>query len=335
MSEPMLIQEAGAAIERALHEHLEERRAALSEAAELIDEIARVVNAGGKRLRPLFCYHGFVAAGGDPGPPIARSSASLELLHTFALIHDDIMDASHERRGVPTTYAAHGTAAAILAGDLALVLADSLFATAGFDAATTARAHMHYARMRQEVIAGQFQDLAAADDPDITSERAREIALLKSGLYSVAEPLVIGAALAGASDAILGGLHSYGSLVGEAFQLRDDLLGCFGDESVLGKPVDSDIREGKHHTLYALARDSLGPEDRAVFVSRWGAPDLDGSDIERLRGLLVASGAGERTESLIRELAEAATAELGTMPISDESFAALTALMTSAVDRQM
>jgi geranylgeranyl diphosphate synthase type I len=280
---------------------LERRAAALPEAKLLIDEMWRLTAAGGKRLRPAFCYWGFRAAGGSHRLEIVRAAASLELLHTFAIVHDDIMDASDERRGEEAVHARHGVGVGILVGDLALVLADDAFMRAGFTPDATARAFAAYSRMRQEVIAGQYLDLAYATRADITVAEARRVAVLKSGRYSIEEPLAIGAALAGAPDDFLERLSAFGSPLGEAFQLRDDLLGTFGDRSHVGKPVDSDIIEGKRNVLYAYAAARLSGADAGFLKSRWGGDDLAEEEISALRGLVESSGAREATETLLDE----------------------------------
>src|SRR5438093_2803906 len=204
-------------------------------AAELADELRRVVLAGGKRLRPSFCYWGYSAAGAPDGEEIVAASASLELLHTFAIIHDDVMDRSPTRRGQPATHVAlargdehAGVSAAILAGDLAFVLSDQLFGDAGFTGERFMSAFRWYHRMRSEVVAGQYLDVAAARGARPAEPEVRRIARLKSGGYTVEKPLLIGAALAEAPPELETTLSAYGSSLGEAFQLRDDVLGAFG-----------------------------------------------------------------------------------------------------------
>jgi geranylgeranyl diphosphate synthase, type I len=201
-----------------------------------IDEVRRLVAAGGKRLRPAFCYWGFRAAGGPDGEPIVRASAALELLHTMALIHDDLMDDAAERRGVlasahhlaaeavrlglgvePTAF---GRSAAILAGDLAAVLADRMLLGSGFASDRLAGALVHYHRMRMEMAEGQFLDVAGLAEDPVSARRA---AVLKGGVYTVEGPLLIGAALAAAAEEAQRALARFGAPLGEAFQLRDDL----------------------------------------------------------------------------------------------------------------
>jgi geranylgeranyl diphosphate synthase type I len=248
-------------VDAVLHAFLDARRAEAvridPRAGEPYDEIAALLRAGGKRIRPAFCYWGFRAAGGPDGGPIVRAAAALELLHTMALIHDDVMDLGRTRRGVPAlqvrgTEAAsarghadperHGAAVAILVGDLAAVLADDLMLTSGFAPDRLAAALARYHRMRSETAAGQYLDLVHAD-VDV-----RRLAALKGGVYTVAGPLGIGAALADAEPMIDAALLAYGAPLGEAFQLRDDLR-----DGEAAEGIDDDVVRA----LVTSARDAL------------------------------------------------------------------------------
>lgn len=317
-----------------LERFLKHRREGLTDAVPLIDEMLRLVGAGGKRFRPSFCYWGFRAAGREHCDEIVKASASLEILHTFAIVHDDIMDVSDERRGLPTTFAKHGVNVALLVGDLALVLADAAFMESGFGPDRLIDGFKAYSRMRQEVIAGQYLDIAAAEREVISVEAARRIAVLKSGRYSIEEPLVIGAALGGADPELRRGLVELGAPLGEAFQLRDDLLGTFGTRSSVGKPVDSDIREGKRHILFAKTAEALVGEEREFFLSRWGrGAALSSEDVETLRSLIVSSGARAATEELLEVLRENAAAVLARLEVPEEARGALGALAHRATYR--
>jgi geranylgeranyl diphosphate synthase type I len=188
--------------------------------------------------------------------------------------------------------------------------------------------------MRQEVIAGQYLDLAVAEQKDATDRQVRRIAMLKSGLYSVVEPLTIGAVLAGGSDDIVKGLRSVGRPVGEAFQLRDDLLGMFGDQAVLGKSVDSDIEEGKKHLLFVTTLRLASGDDRTFFAERWGAPDLAADEIERLRTIVDSSGARAELEGLIRSLRTEADRALAEIAVDGSVRDALHHLTGVVIDRE-
>lgn len=203
------------------------------EAAEMVDELRRLVAAGGKRIRPAFCYWGYRAAGGDDGEPIVRAAAALELFHTFALIHDDVMDESEHRRGVVSTYARFagaragepgalrfGRSVAVLAGDLAAVLADEALIGSGFAPERLLPALRRYARMREEVAAGQYLDVQGA----AATASADRVASLKTGAYTVEGPLHVGALLAGGSPELLAALSRFAGPLGLAFQFRDDVL---------------------------------------------------------------------------------------------------------------
>jgi geranylgeranyl diphosphate synthase type I len=236
-------------------------------AAAAVDTLTDVVVSGGKRLRPAFCIAGYLAAGGDPDDPgIVAAAAGLEMLHVSALIHDDILDNSAQRRGKPTVHTAYsqlhtssgwrgearrfGEGLAILIGDLALVYSDELVA----QAPPGVRPEWH--RLRSEVHIGQCLDVAAAAEFSVDPALSRLIALIKSGRYTIHRPLVMGAGGAGRAD-LAPAFTEYGEAVGEAFQLRDDLLDAFGDSAQTGKPTGLDFSQHKMTLLlgWAMQRD--------------------------------------------------------------------------------
>ncbi|MFM8772557.1 MAG: polyprenyl synthetase family protein, partial [Actinomycetota bacterium] len=211
---------------------------------------------GGKRLRPAFCWWGYRGAGGPDTEQALRAAASLEFLQACALIHDDVMDGSDTRRGMPSAHhrfatlhrgaewrgspEAFGVGAAILLGDLCLSWADELLMTSGMDAAAITRAKAVYDEMRTELMAGQYLDLLEQARGGGSVERAMAVVRYKSAKYTIERPLLLGAALAGASPSMAHALSSYGLPLGEAFQLRDDVLGVFGDPVETGKPAGDD-----------------------------------------------------------------------------------------------
>jgi geranylgeranyl diphosphate synthase, type I len=312
---------------------LRRRREDIPDAVPLIDEIARVIEAGGKRLRPAFCYWGFRSAQLDADGPILDAASSLELLHTFAIVHDDIMDSAEGRRGVPSVNLIHGDDVALLVGDLALVLADDLFMHSGFAPEVVARGFECYSRMRQEVIAGQFLDLQASRRAEIEEEEARHIAVLKSGRYSIEEPLAIGAVLGGADAPLLEALARVSRPLGEAFQLRDDLLGTFGISDETGKSVESDIRQGKRNILFAMTLSRTSGRDHTFLVDRWGGDDLSAEEVAGLRELIEISGARSATEKLLDDLRGKVAEELEALPVADDVRAALRDLASLATQR--
>ena len=345
---------AGAALARRVDDELErflsDQAAAMSaldpDVAPLFDELRRVVGSGGKRLRPVFCCLGHLAAGAEPGEAAIRAASALELLHTFAIVHDDVMDRSPSRRGAPASWVhlgevhrreglvgrpeAYGLAAAVLAGDMALVLADRALLDSGFPKERMIPAVRRYDRMRVEVVAGQFHDVLAAHRGAADEAEARRIAVLKSGGYTVEAPLQIGAILGAASADLLGVLGRYGVALGEAFQLRDDVLGVFGDPDITGKDRDSDLLEGKRTVLLAKAVAAAGGEDRRFLEERIGRPDLGPGEVERARALFESTGALDATLLLIDELVAAARRQLDAGPIAPDA-ASLLAEMAQVV----
>jgi geranylgeranyl diphosphate synthase type I len=286
-------------------------------------------------LRPAFCYWGYRAASDGSSDEIVRAASALEILHTFAIVHDDVMDAAEQRRWQPTTHSLYGVDVAILVGDLALVLADTALMESGFTSDVLPAAFSVYSRMRREVIAGQYLDLRNATHHAVTVEEARLVARLKSGRYSVAEPLAIGATLAGAGQELVQGLFAFGEAVGEAFQLVDDLLGTLGDESETGKATDSDIREGKRNVLFALTVDSLSGDVRERLIARWGASDLTDDEVVSLRELVASSEAPGRLRALRDELIDRAIDALQGQDVPDDVKSALLELAERAVARRM
>jgi len=305
--------------------------------------LRELVTAGGKRLRPAFCSWAFVGAGGDPTDPrVDDVGAALELLHAFALVHDDVMDGSARRRGRPSVHTAfgashraadaHGEArrfgegAAILVGDFAFVYADRLFASA------PPAARPVFDELRVELCVGQFLDLAgSAGLPHAGSGRglgrglaqAELIERYKSGKYTVERPMHLGAALAGRLDELEAPLSAFGVPLGQAFQLRDDLLGAFGDPEVTGKPVGDDLRERKLTPLVAsgVARDPAIARAFDVDDDR-----VDDAWIADVQARLVHSGAVAEVEERIAAHVRDALEALDRVDVTDEARAALVAL---------
>jgi geranylgeranyl diphosphate synthase type I len=294
------------------------------------------VGAGGKRLRPAFCYCAFVGAGGNPADPVVVDvAAALELVHTFALVHDDVMDGSSTRRGadsVHSHFARHhqatewrgearrfGEGMAILVGDFAVVYADRLMRGAPPAAIDV------FDELRVELCVGQSLDLmgtAAASTEHAVAER---IARYKSGKYTVERPLHLGAALADHLDALAGPLSSIGLPLGQAFQLRDDVLGAFGDAELTGKPVGDDLREGKPTPLVALAYARADDADLIV-LEQLGSTDLDAQGVEELQAVFVRTGAVDEIEREINRLVATAHDALEHAPITADARAWLAQL---------
>ncbi|GAA3864057.1 polyprenyl synthetase family protein [Leifsonia kafniensis] len=322
-------------------------------------EFSRQFLSGGKRFRALFCYWGWrsVCAPDSPLSPVVGAASALEIFHAAALVHDDIIDNSDTRRGAPSAHrlfdglharsgwagddTEFGRASAILLGDLMLGWSDELLDDAlleATDAAGARQARIEFNRMRTEVTAGQYLDIleerAWVTQPDSELlDRAHRVIVYKSAKYSVLAPLVIGAALAGATAEQLGSLREFGLPLGIAFQLRDDVLGVFGDAAVTGKPSGDDLREGKRTVLIALARDHGSAETRTLIDELLGNPDLTESQIVRLQSAIQASGAVDRVETLIADNVAEARRVLASAPLHADAVAELGAL-TDTVTRR-
>ena len=321
------------------------------DAARLVAE-ARTAVTGGKRFRAAFCYWGYRAIRSDVSDDTAlvRACAALELLHASALVHDDYMDASDTRRGRPATHKAfealhrehgwtgdpeqYGAAAAILLGDLLLSWSDELLRRCGLPAERVSAALEVFDRCRTEVISGQFLDVSVQARGRADVDAAMTVLRYKSAKYSIERPLHLGAALAGAPASTVAELTAFGLPLGEAFQLRDDLLGVYGDPATTGKPAGDDLVEGKRTVLVALALDAASAGDAALLDRSLGSP-LSPEDVERLRGVIDASGAHAQVEAVIDELTDVALAALDRAAIDDAARAVLRGLASAVTHRSV
>lgn len=316
-------------------------------------ELAQVFTAGGKRLRPAFCWWGYAAVA-EPSDPdaLVRAAASLDLLHVSALVHDDVMDASDTRRGLAAAHRqfeawhadggllgdaqAFGRAGAILLGDLLLVWSMEMFTGCGLPADAVARATPLLDTMRTEVISGQFLDVFAQAEPigavDLMT-LVPQVVEFKTSRYTVIRPLQLGAALAGGSDAALLALGAYGSPLGRAFQFRDDVLGVFGEPEVTGKPAGDDLREGKRTVLVAHALELASDTAKERLAGLLGNAELDATDVATAREIIVTSGALAATEQRIADDLNLALAALDDAPLRDEAVTALRRLAELSTSR--
>jgi geranylgeranyl diphosphate synthase, type I len=350
MSEVQAADDLGHRFTKELLAYIDAERATLEpEAQPLLDQLESVVASGGKRLRPRFAYWGFRAGGGTDPDSIFQVGAALELVHTMALIHDDVMDGSVLRRSRPSTFnalaqlaagAGHkgdpkrfGASAAILVGLLGFVLADGLFAAAEFPSERKRAALLRFDLMRSRAIAGQYLDLLAAHRGDADEAAAMRIAALKSGMYTVADPLAIGALLASDDAGVVSALEQYGLPLGEAFQLRDDILGTFGDPNRTGKDRDGDIREGKQTVLLAKAKAGADAAQRRVLDAHVGDATVSAAEADDVRRVLVDTGALEGTELLVADLLSQAKGALDRVTFDPHVASALGALADEAAMR--
>jgi len=361
-------------VQQGIDEFISERSVELAaiapELAQLTD-LARDFLSGGKRFRALFCYWGWQCAAGiaddfDPladldasadFPGIVLAAAALEVFHAAALVHDDIMDNSDTRRGLPSAHRLFeklhrdgawtgsgndfGQSAALLLGDLLLGWSDELFDTGtGMLSERSAglAGRVEFNRMRTEVTAGQYLDILEENSWAVHPEadaltRAHRVIVYKSAKYSVEAPLAIGAALGGGSPAQLAALRSFGMPLGVAYQLRDDLLGVFGDPGVTGKPAGDDLREGKRTVLIALARTRLPGHLRSLVDELLGDPELDGQQVDMIRTALRDSGAVDEVERIIDHNVALARRALSDAPIAATARAKLLELAETVTHR--
>jgi geranylgeranyl diphosphate synthase type I len=332
-----------------------------AEAALFIEAAAGAVS-GGKRLRGRFCVAGWRAVEEAARPAahapadVVTAAAALEAFHAAALVHDDVIDNSDTRRGRPSAHrameASHrraqwagdaesfGRSGAILLGDLLVAWSDDLFeeGLAIAQPVPAAAARAEYAAMRREVTIGQFLDIAEESafrtEPDERhAERALRVASLKSARYSIQQPLAIGAALAGADAGQAAALAAFGHPLGMAFQLRDDVLGVFGDERETGKPSGDDLREGKRTVLIAYAREAMSPPGRRIVDELLGDPTLQPEQIAALQRTIVESGALERVEALISDYAREAERALSGARLGNAAVGELRDLAQAATVR--
>ena len=358
-------------VNEALSGFLDERLPAMTEISPALTDLgseARSLLDGGKRVRAGFVYWGWQSiiaarpeadhtAGSeiDPGfAPVVRIAAAIELFHAAALVHDDIIDDSDTRRGRPSSHRSFeklhqdaewagdarrwSISASILLGDLLLNWADDLLFTTTRQLDHGDAAHDVYRRMREEVTLGQFLDVLEEvawirQDPEDLLEHAQTVAIHKSAKYSVMEPLLLGAAIAGASQQQIDALAGYGLPIGVAFQMRDDLLGVFGDPDVTGKPAGDDLREGKRTVLVEIARRRLPANVRVLLDELLGDPSLDARQITMLQEAIQSSGAVERVEHMIDRAVGQGIESLRDADFSRSSVLELERLASSVTDR--
>jgi geranylgeranyl diphosphate synthase type I len=317
----------------------------------------RTLLAGGKRRRAAFAYWGYRAAGGADSDALVRFASVMELFQAAALLHDDVMDGSDTRRGMPSAHRAvaalhtqrgwegssdrFGEATAILAGDLCLQWTDEVYFTSGLPAEHLARGRSTFDRMRTQLMGGQFLDMLESVrgwDDRSTAERiaaARKVIRFKSAKYTIEQPLLIGALAGGIDPAAVPALSDYGLALGEAFQLRDDLLGAFGDPEQTGKPAGDDLREGKRTVLMAYTLDVADLGQQTELAQWFGRSDLDLAGVTALRTIIRSTGAVERVEADIARLTTEATEALGRAAayLQPQATTALGELVVLATDR--
>jgi geranylgeranyl diphosphate synthase, type I len=341
-------------LDRELAAWLERRRllaqSEASDSLELAGKLDPYVLRGGKRLRPALLFYAFRGCGGREERHVLPACLAVELLHTYLLIHDDIMDHAATRRGQPSAHvvfadehrargwsgdaAHHGTSVAILLGDLAHTYADELFAEAKVEGGAGERVRERYSAMCREVILGQYLEMTAAQRPGLREEDLLEVLRMKSGSYSVERPVELGALLAGAAESSVASLCRMGAALGEAFQLRDDLLGLFGDRSEVGKPVGGDLVEGKLTLLVFHALRGASEAGATALRSVLGNAEAQPAAVDRAIEVVRESGAEGRVLSMIDERLQAARRVLDGLELAGEGRAFFAGLIEYLRERK-
>jgi geranylgeranyl diphosphate synthase, type I len=316
---------------------------------------------GGKRFRALFCFWSFKAVDAQSeqlsaSSPIVGIAAALEMFHAAALVHDDLLDQSDTRRGQPAIhkrfeqlhktlgYAGSperfGVAGSVLVGDMMLSWSSELFGAAllGLPDEIERACRREFNKMRFEVMAGQYLDVLeenAAPTRNRASAvtRAERVMLYKTAKYSLEAPLLIGSALGGASESHLAALSKFGIPLGLAYQLRDDVLGVFGDPEVTGKPAGDDLREGKRTVLIGLTLENAAASVGRIFEELLGQDDLTGEQLDFMRDLIGETGALRQTEQMISEYSDQALAALAGLSGNPDALANLTKLAAAVINR--
>jgi geranylgeranyl diphosphate synthase, type I len=354
---PVDVEDLRAQVHRTIDEFLDHQERILADMTEdclPMIETVRDLMRGGKLLRPAFCYWGWRAAGGQECPEAVRAATSMEFFQAAALVHDDVMDGSDTRRGLPAVHRRFaerhrlsewsgqsdrfGLAGAVLTGDLCLAWSEELFSTSGLSPQALERGRKVFDRMRTELMAGQYLDMLEqagaerlAGDPVM---RAQRVVKYKSAKYTIEHPLLIGAGLAGADDATAAALSAFGLPLGEAFQLRDDLLGVFGDPARTGKPAGDDLREGKRTVLIALTLRLARPDRARILRRMLGEADLDPRGVAELQEIITSSGAVDRVESMITELTDRSCRALDHAVLEGRALSVLRSLIDVATVRR-
>lgn len=313
-----------------------------------------MVLGGGKRMRPMFAWAGYLGAGGteieDPAA-VLRAVSALEFIQACALIHDDIIDESDTRRGSPTVHrrvealhkdntwngdaADFGIGVAILIGDLALSWAEEMLQSSGLSPAALARVRGPWSAMKTEVISGQILDITVESSGNESAEIAEKVNRFKTAAYTIERPLHIGAAIADADDNLVQAFRGFGQDIGIAFQLQDDILGVFGDPAITGKPAGDDLREGKRTVLLAqaLRQADLTAPEKAKQLRQGIGKTADPQELATLAAIIDEMGAQQVVETRIAELTASGLAHLDDAPLPDHIRAALHELAIRATKR--
>ncbi len=342
-----LLAEFRGKLESQLREWLTEKEAEAaaesSASRELTEVLTRFVGRDGKRIRPALLYYTYGACGGQSDEKVMPMAMSVELLHTYLLIHDDIMDHADVRRGEPAAHVMYsslhrerewqgssdhfGKSVAILLGDLAQTYSLELFSSVDLAPEVAGEFRRQFSFMCQEVVLGQYLEMTAGFREHLEEAELLRVLRMKSGRYSVERPVQLGYLLARAPEATRQALTTYGLQMGEAFQLQDDLLGMFGDAKTVGKPVGGDLIEGKFTLLIHHALRHLPEADADALRGALGSADLPADEVLRLQAMIETSGARQKVQEMVEERLRDAREALSTVTLAEEGNAFLEGLI--------
>ncbi len=349
-----IIKEHKVKIDRKLRAFLRQRIrlvGSISPAAKEMMELILEYNLrGGKRIRPLLVMMGYRACGGRDEKSIIDAAIAVELMESFLLIHDDIMDQDDLRRGYLTMHKIYenkysrcfkgidakryGESMALIAGDILAILGSEAIINSDFPIRRKLKAVDRFNRAVVNTCFGQAMDIISGCDDNMSEEQVRRVYELKTAIYTFEAPLQIGALLAGASKKQLQVLSEYAIPLGKAFQYHDDILGLFGTRDKIGKPVGSDVREGKKTLLILKALEKANAGDRAFIIRTLGDQDVKTDDIKRIREIVEKTGSLEYSRKLARELTERSIAVLRNARLSSNSREFLEVLAEYVINRE-
>ena len=340
-------------IQNCLDEFINEKRPILNQVSSSLDELANFTNeflSGGKRLRAAFCYWSFIGSGGLDSEEIIKAASSLEFLQACALIHDDVMDASDTRRGKPSIHKKFeqmhssnswlgetkqfGIGGAILLGDLVLSWADELLMNSGIEPKNLLRGKKIYDLMRTELMAGQYLDIFEQARGGGSLENAFNVIRYKSAKYTIERPLHLGCALATDDKKLMQIFSDYGLPLGEAFQLRDDVLGVFGDPEETGKPAGDDLREGKRTVLIEMTYSNANSTQKQKLDQLFGK-NINSEEVSILREIVTETKALEVVEKMINDRLNQSNQAISMANITNPSKEALSELALAATSRRV
>ena len=320
------------------------------ELVEIIESLEKFTLNSGKRIRPILFYFGYIIGGGKDKSEILKASISIELIHSYLLIHDDIIDRDNFRHGnfsMHYSYAKKsendfknidskhfGVSMAIIAGDMASVLGYEILTNSSFSVDLKAKAIEKLNQIVSNTIAGEALDVILVEYPNVKIKRICEMQKYKTAKYTIEGPLQLGAILAGADKDFLDSLSRFAIPVGIAFQIQDDIIGIFGDEKKIGKPVGSDIKEGKKTLLFAKALEKANDAQRRILNSSLGNKNININDIDRVRDIIVKTGSLKFSTNKAKELIEDAKKSLNDLEASEENKKFLNNLADFVVQRK-